>query len=261
MVQEMQGATRRSLMKGIAWAAPMATIAVAVSALAVSPPIVVTLSATSCKETQSSKKYYLAFSIKNTGSGTAEVRAIALSVAANSGQTVVFSGGLPTAWEPVGGHDTILMDYTSTANGNISQGTATATFEVRDPSGVVQTVTETFNIGSLPPCECVPAPCEETTAPAAKGAAADQEAEAPEEDPAPEEPAAEEDGRPVEEQRAEEPEEPAEPEESTPETPEPEEEAVEQSAPEEEEPAAEPEASDGGGEETARSSASDGGRG
>lgn len=256
MVQETQGATRRTLMKGIAWAAPMATIAVAVPALAVSPPIVVTLSATSCKETRSSKRYYLAFSIRNTGSGIAEVRAISLSVAANSGQMVTFSGGLPTAWEPVGGHDAILLDYTSTKNGNISQGTATATFEVRDPSGVVQTVTETFDIGSLPPCECVPAPCEETTAPAAKEAAADPEADVPEEDAAPEE-----DGRSGEEQRAEEVEEPAEPEESTPETPEPEQEAVEQSAPEEEEPAAEPEASDGGGEETARSSASDGGRG
>lgn len=259
MVQETQGATRRSFMKGIAWAAPMATIAVAVPALAVSPPIVVTLSGTSCKETQNSKKYYLAFSIKNTGSGTAQVRATALSVTPNSGQVVTFTEGLPTSWEPAGAHGTIVMDYTSTANGNIANGTATATFEVSDPSGVIQTVTETFDIGSLPPCKCVPAPCAETTTPAAKEAAAEQEADSSEEH-APEEPAAEEDGRSDEEQRAEEPEEPEESTPETPETPEPEEEVVEQSAPEEE-PAAEPEASDGGGEETTRSSASDGGRG
>lgn len=135
-------------------------MALAAPALAVAPPIIVTLDAgVSCKETQSSKKYYLAFSIKNTGSGTAEVRATALSVTPNSGSTITLTGGLPTAWESVAGGGTILLDYTSEASGDIANGTATATFEVRDPSGVVLTVTQTFNIARLDPCKCVPAPC------------------------------------------------------------------------------------------------------
>ena len=183
MVQDTWSTTRRSLMKGIAWAAPVATVAVAAPALAVSPPIVVTLAGTSCKETQGAKKYYLAFSIRNSGSGTAEVRATALSVPPNSGQTVTFTEGLPTPWESVGGHDTLLMDYTSTPNGNIANGTATATFEVSDPSGVVQTVTETFDVGSLPPCECVPAPCSDGQTPATTSSARTAEEPAPEDAP------------------------------------------------------------------------------
>ncbi|UVY82990.1 hypothetical protein NLU66_12230 [Brachybacterium sp. NBEC-018] len=153
--------SRRSLMRGVAWAAPTVAMSIgAAPAIAISPTIEPALNTdSSCKETQGSKRYYLAFTIDNKGSADAEVRAIQLSVTPDSGSTVVFSGGLPTRWYPLPGKDSIEMSFRSSTSGNIANGIATATFEVRDLSGSTQNIVTTFRVDSLPPCECVPAPC------------------------------------------------------------------------------------------------------
>lgn len=156
------GASRRSIMKGVAWAAPMAAVAVAAPAVAASPkePIDVDLSDLTCKETKSSKKYYLAFDIRNIRTFDVEFRITSLVVEPNSGSNITFPGQIPTNWISLGDLATITVGFTSDESGNIANGTAVATFEVRDPSGEVETFTGTFRVPTLSPCPCVPMPCE-----------------------------------------------------------------------------------------------------
>ena len=149
--------TRRSMMKGMAWAAPAMTMAVAAPALAASPPIgpppvmAVLNTNASCKVTGGIHKYRLVFTFTNSGSD-AMVKMTSVSVTPNSGSPVTFpvSDEAPFSL-PAGGEE--VATYESDKAGNMANGTAVATFEYEDAMGVVQTVTQEFAVPSLPPCK------------------------------------------------------------------------------------------------------------
>ena len=149
--------TRRSMMKGMAWAAPAMTMAVAAPALAASspidpPPVMAVLNTNaSCKVTGGIHKYRLVLTFTNSGSD-AMVKMTSVSVAPNSGSPVTFpvSDEAPFSL-PVGGEE--VVTYESVKADDMANGTATATFEYEDATGVVQTVTQEFAVPSLPPCK------------------------------------------------------------------------------------------------------------
>ena len=149
--------TRRSMMKGMAWAAPAMTMAVAAPALAASspidpPPVMAVLNTNaSCKVIRGIHKYRLVFTFTNSGSD-AMVKMTSVSVAPNSGSPVTFpvSDEAPFSL-PVGGEE--VVTYESVKADDMANGTATATFEYEDATGVVQTVTQEFAVPSLPPCK------------------------------------------------------------------------------------------------------------
>ncbi|MDV3295485.1 MAG: hypothetical protein LOY01_06650 [Brachybacterium paraconglomeratum] len=148
--------TRRALMKGVAWAAPVAAVAITAPALAASPPvgpspvIAVLNTNASCKVTGGIHKYRLVFTFTNSGSD-AMVKMTSVSVTPNSGSPVTFpvsdeaSFSLPAGVEEV-------VTYESDKAGNMANGTAVATFEYEDATGVVQAVTQEFAVPSLRPC-------------------------------------------------------------------------------------------------------------
>ena len=145
------------MMKGMAWAAPAMTMAVAAPALAASspidpPPVMAVLNTNaSCKVTRGIHKYRLVFTFTNSGSD-AMVKMTSVSVAPNSGSPVTFpvSDEAPFSL-PVGGEE--VVTYESVKADDMANGTATATFEYEDATGVVQTVTQEFAVPSLPPCK------------------------------------------------------------------------------------------------------------
>ncbi|MFC0676097.1 hypothetical protein [Brachybacterium hainanense] len=149
-------ASRRALMKGIAWAAPVASIAIAAPAIASSnqPPIDVSLGGDSCKWTEGHKQYYITFDIANNRNYAVEYRVIALTVTPNSGSTITFTETLPTEWTEIGVGEDSFADFLSNQSNNIAQGTANVTFEVRKVGEQdVEQVTGTFVVSELPPCQ------------------------------------------------------------------------------------------------------------
>lgn len=149
--------TRRALMKGVAWAAPVAAVAITAPALAASPPvgpspvIAVLNTNASCKVTGGIHKYRLVFTFTNSGTD-ATVKMTSVSVTPNSGSPVTFPVSdeapfsLPASGEKV-------VTYESVKANDMANGTATATFECRDATGVLQTVTQEFAVPSLSPCK------------------------------------------------------------------------------------------------------------
>ena len=105
----------------------------------------------SCKVTGGIHKYRLVFTFTNSGSD-AMVKMSSVSVTPNSGSPVTFpvSDEAPFSL-PAGGEE--VVTYESVKADDMANGTATATFEYEDATGVVQTVTQEFAVPSLPPCK------------------------------------------------------------------------------------------------------------
>ena len=162
--------TRRSLMKGVAWAAPVAAVAITAPALAASPPVdqptlpttppteepeppfvAVLNKGESCKATAGVGVYRLTFTLKNTdGASTANVELTSLAVDPNSGSPVFFSLTEQTVFTlAVGGEAKVT--YVSDKAENMANGKASATFTYTDESGE-HTLTQEFSLNGLPVC-------------------------------------------------------------------------------------------------------------
>ncbi|MBB5832763.1 hypothetical protein [Brachybacterium aquaticum] len=192
---EQKTSSRRALMKGVAWAAPVAAVAVAAPAYAASNPVTITVDPTlSCKQTpppgRKDAYYYLTFSMKNNLSVPINYDFTALWVQATSGQPVNFTYPPDGTLAPGA---TVTWTVCSGVVTNTAQGTAGATVEVSAGTNTF-VVTKPLEVASLPPCNnnantpdypCpigAPAP----VAPAEESAAAKEPSseQAPAEDPA-----------------------------------------------------------------------------
>lgn len=188
--------TRRSLMKGVAWATPVAVVSIAAPAVATSPtpPIDVTLDGDSCKypgqSTPNAFSYKLIFNIENNRGYDIEWRVTSLYVDPNSGSNITFPYSFPTDWTSLSAHGSTSATFISNESTNSSNGNAVFTFEVRKVGGGdEQPVSGSISIGGLPPCKDAPAA---KTAVQSEEALPEEDAAAVEETPAQTEPVAEE---------------------------------------------------------------------
>ncbi|EWS80866.1 hypothetical protein [Brachybacterium phenoliresistens] len=204
--------TRRSLMKGVAWATPVAVVSIAAPAVATSPtpPIDVSLDGDSCKypgqSTPNAFSYKLIFNIENNRDYDIEWRVTSLYVDPNSGSNITFPYSFPTAWTSLSAHGSTAATFISNESTNSSNGSAVFTFEVRKVGGgAEQPVSGSISIGGLPPCKG-----EDAAKTAARTEEALPEEEAALVEDAPEETATVEEEPPAEEEPAPEEQPPAE---------------------------------------------------
>lgn len=202
-----RGTSRRSIVKGAAWAAPVVAISTIAPAYATSPdePIDVVLGAGSCKQTAGSKRYQLELHFENKSGYDIEYVVTSLTVTPNSGSTITFTLDGERKFIAEGGTDTDT--FVSDRSGDLANGTAAITYIAYDTDGNETPVETTVSITDLPPCkkdQVVPPPDgarsaaieedvveEETSAEETTSEQAPAEEDAPVEAPAQEAPAEE----------------------------------------------------------------------
>lgn len=147
---EQKTSSRRALMKGVAWAAPVAAVAVAAPAYALSYPVVIEFDEDKSCKASSSDKYYLYFKLTNQSTGTINYQVTSLTVTASSGQSVTFpqlgSGTLAPGASFEGG-------FCSNEAKNMASGTARIEVRVTGGGGTPVVVPVEFDIPELNPCE------------------------------------------------------------------------------------------------------------
>ncbi|WP_270409895.1 hypothetical protein [Brachybacterium paraconglomeratum] len=144
--------TRRALMKGVAWAAPVAAVATTAPALAASPlPIEAVLDAGKSCKLPRTKQYRLSFTFVNTGAKvTVKLRSITVSPNSNTHVSFPLDSSNDTFEIAAGG--THSVDYVSHVSGNAADGQASATFTLEDGSGERE-VTQNFGFQSFSNCK------------------------------------------------------------------------------------------------------------
>lgn len=154
--------SRRALMKGAAWATPVAAVSIAAPALATSheePPISVTLDGDSCKypgqSTEKAFSYKLIFTITNNRDYAVEFRVTSLFVDPNSGANIQFSAyPMPGDWITLAAGASTSLTFISDESTNSANGTAEIDFEVRKVGGGAEPpVSGSIPINGLPPCD------------------------------------------------------------------------------------------------------------
>lgn len=157
---EQKTSSRRALMKGVAWAAPVAAVAVAAPAYATSheePPIIVEPvpgAGNSCKDNApgNAAYYYLTFSFENPTDEPITLTITDIQMFPNSGTKPTFpEGGLHgnVFTFTVGPGQTINQSFCSTNAPNAAQGNATMELSI---AGATYNI-EDLAFPTVPPCD------------------------------------------------------------------------------------------------------------
>lgn len=153
VVRSDQQMRRRTVVKGAAWAAPVATLGVAAPSLAASPPPVnPTLSSRGfCKHPGNPSRYHLGIDWNNGLPCETTITITSIVLSPSSGQPVTFTGLTPVV---VDRYDTESRTYDSLETENSANGTVTVSYTYTTCDSPSQTVTASVPLSadSLPPC-------------------------------------------------------------------------------------------------------------
>lgn len=155
---EQKTSSRRALMKGVAWAAPVAAVAVAAPAYASSQVVSITSTpGVSCRDTPGDNQYYLSFDIVNNSNVELNFTVTYLAVAPNSDSPVVFPLSSSNNNGQIGVNGEVTWGLCSNNAENMAQ--ATAVIQVRvEGQGIDASIDQTFEFGALEPCQSLSGP-------------------------------------------------------------------------------------------------------
>lgn len=150
--ENSSGISRRTIVKGAAWAVPAVAVAGAAPAVAVSPPIIPTPAGNACKHPGNPKWYHFTFCFENTSATSITVNMVSMIVNGVTGAQVLPASVVVPA------NSTVCSYIDGGLFADSANGTATLNISYTYLS---QTVTDdvTTSFNDIPPCGTGADPC------------------------------------------------------------------------------------------------------